>query len=106
MDTLKQKLEEVKAGRISTYRTLDLALDTARTNEEFQVSAVYLYATEFTGADFGIRLNNQQNDLIPLKDRRAIRGAFSTIFITHTAQSGKAIKLIFGISTDFFVEDT
>ena len=106
MDTLKQRLEEVKAGRVSTYRIFDLALDIARTEEEFQISATYLYVTEFTGADFKIRLNDKQNDLIPLKDRRAIRGAISRIFITHTAQATKTIKLIFGISTDFFVEDT
>ena len=98
-------MEEVKKDRISTYRILDLALDTARTEEEFQISAISIYTTEFTGADLKIRLNDRQNDLIPLKDRRMITGAFSRIFITHTAQAGKTAKLIFGLE-DFSIEDT
>ena len=105
MGSLKRRLEEVKRDRVTTYRILDLALDTARTEEEFQISGISIYTTEFTGADLKIRLNDKQNDLIPLKDRRMIMGAFSRIFITHTAQATKTAKLIFGLE-DFSVEDT
>ena len=105
MDSLKRRLEGVKKDRISTYRILDLSLDTARTEEEFQISAISIYTTELTGADLKIRLNDKQNDLIPLKDRRMIMGAFTRIFITHTAQAGKTAKLIFGLE-EFSIEDT
>jgi hypothetical protein len=105
MNGLKQKLEEVKKEKILVYRVLDLALDTARANEEFQVSGSYLYVLGFDGTDFNIRFNEISNPLFPLRQHRGLSMPFHRIFITHTAQATKTIKLFFGITPDVLIQD-
>lgn len=104
-DDLKQRLEEIKKFNIKTYQVIDLTLDVARSNEELQIQGSYLYALSFDGADLNIKLNSISNDNIPLRVHRSISGIFHRIFITHTAQAGKTVKLLFGVKTEFSVED-
>jgi hypothetical protein len=105
MDDLKERLSEIKKFGTKTYQVIDLALDTARANEEFQIQGSYLYALSFDGTDFNIRLNSISNDLIPLRAHRSVSGIFYRIFLTHTAQAGKIAKLLIGVKTEFSVED-
>lgn len=105
MDDLKSKLDEVKKRRIQTYKIFDFALDTARTNQEIEISGSYLYVSAFDGTDLNVRLNELENDLIPLRLHRGIHGFFYRIFITHAAQVGKSAKLVIGVESEFFVED-
>lgn len=105
MDDLKERLSEIKKFNIKTYQVVDLALDTARSNEEFQVQGSFFYVLSFDGTDCGIRLNSVTNDLIPLRIHRSINGIFHRIFITHTAQATKTAKFIFGVKTEFSVVD-
>lgn len=104
-NSLKERLEEIKKSNIKTYQIVDLKLDTARSNEEFQIQGSYLYALAFDGTDFNIKLNSISNDDIPLRVHRSVSGIFHRIFISHTAQAGKTIKLLFGVKTEFSVED-
>lgn len=105
MDDLKGKLSEIKKQRIQTYKVLDLTLDLARTNQEFEISGSYIYVSAFDGTDLNVRLNELENDLLPLRVHRSIRGFFYRIFITNTAQSGKTAKIIFGVQSEFALED-
>lgn len=105
VDDLKERLSEIKRYDIKTYQVIDLTLDAARSNEEFQIQGSFLYVLSFDGTDFNMRLNSISNDLIPLKIHRSIEGIFHRIFLTHTAQAGKTAKLIFGMKTEFSVVD-
>jgi hypothetical protein len=105
VDDLKERLSEIKKLDIRTYQILDLTLDTARSEEEFQIQGSYIYALTFDGTDFNVRLNSKSNGLIPLRAHRSISGIYHRIFITHTAQAGKIAKLLFGVKTEFSVED-
>lgn len=104
-DDLKKRLEEIKKFDIKTYRVMDLTLDVARSNEEVQVQGSYLYALTFDGTDLGIKLNSMMNSDIPMRAHRSISGIFHRIFITHTAQAGKVATLLFGVKSEFSVED-
>ena len=105
VDDLKGRLSEIKKFDTRTYQTIDLTLDAARSNEEFQVQGSYLYVLNFDGTDLNVKLNNISNSDLPLRAHRSISGIFHRIFITHTAQATKTAKLLFGVKTEFSVED-
>lgn len=105
MDDLSRRLEEIKKQDITTYKIIDLTLDVARSNEEVQIQGSYLYVLSFDGADLKIKLNRITNDDLPMRAHRGISGIFHRIFVTHTAQAGKTAKLLFGVKTEFSVED-
>ena len=105
MDDLKERLSEIKQFDIRTYQVIDLALDTARTEEELQIQGSYIYVLTFDGTDLNLKLNSKSNSIIPLRSHRSISGIFHRIFLTHTAQAGKIAKLLFGVKAEFSVED-
>ncbi len=104
-DLLKERLEEIKKLDVRTYRVIDLALDVALSDEELQMQGSYIYVLSFDGTDFNLKLNSVANDKIPIRQHRGIGGIYHRVFITHTAQAGKTIKLLFGIKTELHVED-
>ncbi len=105
MNGLKQRLEEIKAQGIRTYKIIDLALDAARSNEELQVQGSYLYVLSFDGTELKLKLNDISNDDLPLRQHRGVSGIFHRIFLSHIAQAGKTAKLVIGVKTEFSIED-
>lgn len=105
VDDLKLRLEEIKKLDIRTYQVIDLTLDAARSNEELQIQGSYLYVLSFDGTNLNVKLNSISNNDLPLRAHRSVSGIFHRIFITHTAQAGKTAKLLFGVKTEFSIED-
>lgn len=95
----RQALREVQA-RPQIYKTLVLDLTTARSEYEVPLSGNYLVvfdASDFS-ANVGIRFNESYADALTLTKGRGLRIPFYRIYITHAAQAGKTVTLIFGVS--------
>lgn len=73
---------------------MEFPMDTARIDEEVVVEGDCL--TVYTDGDLvgcSVRLNNKQNDSIPLSKYGQIHGWYSRLFLTTSAQAGKRLLL-------------
>lgn len=102
----EQVLALVKLERQSTYRVLTLKLNTARTEQEFNIAGSLLWVLDATDttSKISLRLNDLENDQFSFSGKqKGVRGVFHRFFITNTAQAGKEITLAIATQiSDFF----
>lgn len=77
---------------------VDIALDSAGSNQIFNISGDFLYADTISDGIVTVELNNQYNDAAaPFKVQAgwAINAVFKQLKISWTAQAGKKIRLMY-----------
>ena len=87
-----------------------IALDTARDDELVDTGAsnfIWVRDASDFGANINIKFNTQRHGGLNFQQGMIVKlTPFSKIYLTHTAQAGKTITLIYGLqSTDFILEN-
>lgn len=96
MLNIRKKLDPALLQWFSNVETIDLG--TANTNKMiWDRGGRGLFITEFDGApaNTAIRFNDKSSSKYPVRSGY-IKGAFSRIYLTNTAQAGKTLKFIIG----------
>jgi len=98
--------QQAESGQYVPYAIKSFAMDNARANEVVVVEGDYLHAwTDGSYAGIGIRYNNLNNDLVYFDRRNPIYGfRFWKLYLTHTAQAGKALDLMIGREAAAYAE--
>jgi len=105
VDLVEQR-RRAESGQWVPYSIKSFAMDTARTNELVATEGDYLVAkTDGTLAGVGARFNHPANDLLPLEDFNPFYGfRWWKLYLTHTAQAGKTLKLMVGREASAYAE--
>lgn len=99
-DDIKQLVE----SKPEYYTTVDIALDSARTNEEFKYSGNFMWVdNQFARGKVTIRLNEKDHKELDLLRQKYISGPFYQFFITNTVGQG-TIRLIISRGFEFASE--
>jgi len=89
------------------YQVVNLVLTVARTDEVMNVSGNFIFVVSSDAADFGVRFNEPENDLVNLFAFKGLSCGIYTpmyrLFLTHTAQSGKLLTFVVGRDDLFIV---
>lgn len=110
----KLNFDEVKKKRVQTYLVLNLPLDTARANLEFNIPGQLFYVLGFspalvnsTAGGLSVRFNEPTNDPIEISlVYRKIATVFYRFFITNTAAIGFSVQILIAPDDlNFLMED-
>ncbi len=104
---LVEQRRSAESGPWVPYSIKSFAMDTARTNELVGVEGDYLVAKVGDGtlAGVGVRFNHPANDLVSLEDFNPFYGfRWWKLYLTHTAQAGKTLKLMVGREASAYAE--
>lgn len=83
-----------------------IALDTARAEALVKATGDFVYVLDAStnAASIDIKFNGQDSDAIPFSLGRLVGGTpFDRWYVTHTAQPGAWVKLMFGVAPGIFV---
>lgn len=90
--------KKVESGAWMPYEVKTLSLTNVRTNEPLKVQGDFIHAwTDGELDGIGVRLNKTDAGLLYFKRRNPIKGVpFWELYLTNTAQAGKALDLMIG----------
>jgi hypothetical protein len=83
-------------------RVITLELTTARILDEIKITGNFLWAIDSSGADVAVTVffNTQGTTGIPFAAGLSIAGQpFNKIYVTHAAQAGQTITLVYGVES-------
>ncbi|GEM_PF-520613 len=87
--------EKLLAGIRKNYEIKYVPLDAAKTEAEIQLGGMVLYYwTDGDLSNVNVKLNNRDNDAIPLNQVNFIPLPFQRLFLSSGAQSGKTLWLL------------
>jgi len=90
---------ELELGQYIPYEVRAFAMDSARADEKIEIEGDQLTAQVSTGGTLSgvkIRFNMPTADQVPMDMFNPWKQQFYTIYLTHTAQSGKTLYLAIG----------
>ncbi len=87
----------LESGQVQPYEVRDFTLDDARVDEEVVIDGDFLIAsTDGDISGCSVRLNREQNSLIPLARYNPVTSRFYRLLLTTVAQAGKTLYLFVG----------
>jgi hypothetical protein len=97
-------IERVKPDVFPIVRKI-IDLTFARENEPWEVTGSVLAVESLSdGASLNVKLNDKGQESMPLDKWRAVNVPFDKVYLTNTAQPGKAAVLVVGSFRDFSAE--
>lgn len=95
--TTVQEKQVLESGQVQPYEVREYKLDTARSDDPVVIDGDFIIAhTNGDMAGCSVRLNKEDNSLIPLDRFNPVRTRFYQLFLTTTAQAGKTLTLFYG----------
>jgi len=100
MQTFNEQIADIKQNQPQIYKTLTLDLSSARSEYEMPISGNYFLIMDASdiNTNIDVRFNMITADRINLIKGRGVKLPFYKIYLSNTAQSGKSITIVYGIS--------